>query len=108
MTKLSPFAKKILARTNNRETFPTRYLKPKPVSCFACSMPSAAHCEFPGCALPLCAKHTIKKAGGHLCYAHRGAVLIQENSIPGCETSGDSVPATKFKKSNSFVSSPRI
>ena len=84
-----------------------RSLIPKPAACYACSMPSLYHCEFPGCALPLCRKHTIRKAGGKLCFAHRSAKLNQEDSIPSPESSDDSVPALKFHKSNSLQTIPR-
>jgi hypothetical protein len=98
---------KLRVRTNRRETLPARFLTPKPVKCYSCSMPMAHRCEFTGCGLPMCAKHTIRKGGGKLCHAHRGAKLVQHESIPSPEVSLESTPATRFSKSNQFVTSPR-
>jgi len=51
-------------------------------SCYKCAMPGIHRCQFPGCTLPMCSKHRIRKAGGSLCDAHQGAKLIQEASVP--------------------------
>lgn len=74
-----------------------RLLKPTP--CYACSMPAQIACEFPGCALPLCAKHTIRKFGGHLCKQHEHATLVQHKSEPHPHEADafTSKPSTRFR-----------
>lgn len=108
--RIAQFAKRRTAfhRGATEKTEPTRYLIPKALKCYACSMPFKYRCEFPGCAAPLCAKHTIRKAGGKLCHDHRGAQLVQHSSVPNVMHSPDSVPAAKFVKSNSFVTVPYV
>ena len=106
--RIQAFAKRRTAKNRGvtEKTHPSRFLSDEPTQCYACSMKSVHRCEFPGCGLPLCGKHTIHKAGGKLCYDHRGAQLVQDNSIPGPENSADSVPAARFVKSNSYVTKP--
>lgn len=46
-------------------------------ACYRCSMPGPHVCEFPGCRVPMCGKHRIRKAGGSLCDKHKHARLEQ-------------------------------
>lgn len=77
--------------------FGSHALVPKADVCAFCSMPAVNRCEMPKCQLPLCRRHLVRKFGGHLCWRHRGAILVQHESLPFPEASAESIPSRRFK-----------
>jgi len=76
------------------ETRPRRFTKPRPATCYKCSMPGLYPCEFPGCTIPMCLKHVNRKAGGKLCDKHKNATLVQHEAKPQTRfrDAGEAVP----------------
>ncbi len=62
---------------------PTRQVHVEAPQCAWCSSRSKTRCEFPGCNVPLCWKHLVRKGGGNLCRNHQGARLVQQLGLPG-------------------------
>lgn len=75
--------------------------------CGFCSQRSITRCEYPGCDVPVCSRCRVRKAGGNLCRAHKGARLVQQLASPMI---GDvavlAVPSKRFKAKGPAVPSP--
>jgi len=70
-------------RAASQPTQPQRQAYVKPQQCAWCSSRSETRCEFPGCNVPLCRKHLVRKGGGNLCRNHQNARLVQQFGVPG-------------------------
>lgn len=93
--------------TRSQMTQASRYVRPPAPICGFCSQRSITRCEFPGCDVPVCARCRIRKGGGNLCRAHKGARLIQQLASPMIgDVAVFAVPSTRFKAKGPAVPSP--